>query len=41
VPDLREFIIVDGNGHWPQFEAPDIVNAALLRFLDGLRWVES
>ena len=31
--DLRGFLRLDGVGHWPQLEASDRVNAALLRFL--------
>jgi pimeloyl-ACP methyl ester carboxylesterase len=34
--DLRSFIMLDGVGHWPQLEAPDATNAALLAFLRGL-----
>ena len=35
--DLRSFIIMlDGVGHWPQLEAPDATNAALLAFLRSL-----
>lgn len=37
VTDLREVVIVEGAGHWVQQERPDEVNAALLRWLDGLR----
>jgi pimeloyl-ACP methyl ester carboxylesterase len=36
VTDLREQIVVPGAGHWVIQEAPDAVNDALLRFLDGL-----
>jgi pimeloyl-ACP methyl ester carboxylesterase len=34
--DLRSFILLDGVGHWPQLEAPDATNAALLAFLRSL-----
>jgi pimeloyl-ACP methyl ester carboxylesterase len=34
--DLRSFVMLDGVGHWPQFEAPEATNAALLSFLDSL-----
>jgi pimeloyl-ACP methyl ester carboxylesterase len=37
--DLRSFIMLDGVGHWPQLEAPDATNAALLAFLRGLNCV--
>jgi pimeloyl-ACP methyl ester carboxylesterase len=33
VTDLRESVFVPGAGHWVQQQAPDEVNAALLRFL--------
>lgn len=33
VTDLRGFLQLDGAGHWPQLEATDRVNAALLGFL--------
>lgn len=36
VTDLREHVVVDGAGHWVNQEAPEPVNAALLRFLAGL-----
>ncbi len=36
VPSLREKLIVPDCGHWIQRQRPDIVNAALLRFLGGL-----
>ncbi len=36
VTDLRERIVVPGAGHWVQQQAPETVNAALLRFLTGL-----
>jgi pimeloyl-ACP methyl ester carboxylesterase len=36
VTDLREEVVVPGAGHWIQQQAPEAVNAALLRFLDGL-----
>ena len=34
--DLRVSTIIEGVGHWVQQEAPEAVNAALLRFLRGL-----
>jgi pimeloyl-ACP methyl ester carboxylesterase len=34
--DLRSFIMLEGVGHWPQLEAPDATNAALLSFLQSL-----
>jgi len=34
--DLRSFTLLEGVGHWPQLEAPDATNAALLAFLHGL-----
>ena len=34
--DLRDFIVLEGAGHWIQQERPDEVNAALLSFLAGL-----
>jgi pimeloyl-ACP methyl ester carboxylesterase len=37
VPDLRETIILPGCGHWTQQERPGEVNAAMLRFLEGVR----
>ena len=36
VPNLTEAVILPGCGHWTQQERPDEVNAALLRFLEGL-----
>jgi pimeloyl-ACP methyl ester carboxylesterase len=36
LPDLRGFVELSGVGHWPQWEAPEAVNAALLSFLKGL-----
>ena len=36
VTDLRDSIVVDGAGHWVNQEQPEVVNAALLRFLAGL-----
>lgn len=36
-PDMRVIEIIEGPGHWVQQEAPEAVNAALLRFLDSLR----
>ncbi|MDH6169997.1 pimeloyl-ACP methyl ester carboxylesterase [Variovorax boronicumulans] len=37
MPGLRGFLLVEGAGHWPQFEAMGQVNEALLSFLAGLR----
>ncbi len=34
--DLRSFIMLEGVGHWPQLEAADATNAALLSFLQSL-----
>jgi pimeloyl-ACP methyl ester carboxylesterase len=34
--DLRSFTMLEGVGHWPQLEAPDATNAALLAFLTSL-----
>ncbi len=34
--DLRSFEMLDGVGHWPQLEAAQATNTALLRFLGGL-----
>jgi pimeloyl-ACP methyl ester carboxylesterase/catechol 2,3-dioxygenase-like lactoylglutathione lyase family enzyme len=34
--DLRSFTMLEGVGHWPQLEAPDPTNAALLEFLQDL-----
>ena len=36
VPNLKEMVIIPGVGHWTQQEAPDVTNAAMLRFLAGL-----
>jgi pimeloyl-ACP methyl ester carboxylesterase len=36
VPNLTEMVIIPGVGHWTQQEAPDVTNAAMLRFLGGL-----
>jgi pimeloyl-ACP methyl ester carboxylesterase len=33
---LRSFTMLDGVGHWPQLEAADATNAALLEFLRSL-----
>jgi pimeloyl-ACP methyl ester carboxylesterase len=33
---LRSFTMVEGVGHWPQLEAPEATNAALLAFLKSL-----
>ncbi|HZF03059.1 MAG TPA: alpha/beta hydrolase [Patescibacteria group bacterium] len=37
VPELRGTIILPGCGHWTQQERPGEVNAAMLRFLEGVR----
>ncbi|MFF1817945.1 alpha/beta fold hydrolase [Kribbella sp. NPDC058245] len=37
VPNLRGVVDVPGCGHWTQQEKPEVVNAALLEFLQGLR----
>ena len=34
--DFRGATIIDGEGHWIQQEAPEIVNRALLNFLSEL-----
>ena len=36
-PDLRGFLRLPGVGHWPQLEATDQVNDALLGFLRDVR----
>ena len=33
---LREVVMIPGVGHWTQQEAPDVTNAALIRFLRSL-----
>jgi pimeloyl-ACP methyl ester carboxylesterase len=33
VPNLKGFLAIAGVGHWPQLEAPQIVNEALVAFL--------
>ena len=33
--DLRGFLSIEGVGHWPQLEASDVVNRALVEFLGG------
>lgn len=33
LPDLRGITVLEGVGHWPQLEAPEAVNTALLSFL--------
>ena len=33
---LQGFLTIEGVGHWPQLEAADAFNAALLRFLRSL-----
>ncbi len=37
LPGLRGFVKLPGVGHWPQREAPDAFNRALLGFLDEMR----
>lgn len=37
LPNVVEYVRVPGSGHTPTLEAPDVVNDALARFLDGLR----
>jgi pimeloyl-ACP methyl ester carboxylesterase len=34
VPNLKGFLPLEGVGHWPQLEASDAVNGALVAFLD-------
>jgi pimeloyl-ACP methyl ester carboxylesterase len=34
--DLRSFTMLEGVGHWPQLEAPNATNAALVAFLKSL-----
>jgi pimeloyl-ACP methyl ester carboxylesterase len=34
--DLRSFTMIDGVGHWPQLEAPEVTNSVLIAFLRGL-----
>ena len=36
VPNLREAIVLPGVGHWTQQEAPEVVNEALVRFVQSL-----
>ena len=36
VPNLRETVVLSGCGHWTPQERPAEVNAALIRFLEGL-----
>jgi len=36
LPGLRGFLMVESVGHWPQLEAPEAFNAALLQFLGSL-----
>ena len=33
--DLRGFLPIEGVGYWPQLEATDVVNDALVGFLDA------
>jgi len=37
LPGLRGFIALDGVGHWPQLEATEMVDKALIAFLNDLR----
>ena len=39
--DLRSFVMVEGVGRWPQLEAPDATNAALVAFLQSLERTSS
>ncbi|MFA1624831.1 alpha/beta fold hydrolase [Rhizobium mongolense] len=34
VPNLKGFLPIEGVGHWPQLEASDVVNEALVAFLE-------
>ena len=34
--DLRGFLPIESVGHWPQLEASDVVDGALVGFLDAL-----
>jgi pimeloyl-ACP methyl ester carboxylesterase len=34
--DLRSLVMLEGVGHWPQLEALDATNAALVAFLQSL-----
>jgi pimeloyl-ACP methyl ester carboxylesterase len=36
LPGLRSFVMLEGVGHWPQFEASGATNSALLAFLKDL-----
>lgn len=36
VPGLRSALIVEGAGHFVQMERPDVVNHAMVEFLDSL-----
>ena len=33
VPDLEK-VLIEGSGHWTQQEKPDVLNAALIDWLD-------
>ena len=35
--DLRDVVVIDGAGHWVQQERPAGTNAALIKFLKGLK----
>jgi pimeloyl-ACP methyl ester carboxylesterase len=37
VPNLQGYLHIDGVGHWPQLEASDVVNDALVAFLNTTR----
>ena len=39
--DLRSFVMLEGVGHWPQLEAPDAANAALVAFVQSLERTSS
>jgi pimeloyl-ACP methyl ester carboxylesterase len=36
IPNLKELLPIEGVGHWPQLEASEIVNRALVGFLDDI-----
>lgn len=37
LPNLKRKFLIEGAGHWIQQERPDVVNAALIEFLNGVR----
>ena len=39
--NLRSFVMVERVGRWPQMEAPDATNAALVAFLQSLERTSS